>query len=290
MRQLHRAAVMAARLPELTRPHVALQGAAYTFLGAYLGAGWPVSNLPRVALAAAVVALVVAYGFVSNDYADRELDRATKPQRPLPAGRFTPRAALAVGAALALASLGLGAGLPPPLFALTCLNLALTTAYAVVLKRTVLLGNIAIALLNSSVVVFGALASGATSTLVLIVAAVSLLYTMGQEVLYTASDREGDAAAGLVTTAVFFGTPFSLGLFRALMLLSILAAVSPLWLVARSPLYLLALILCTIGPVVLYILPLVGGRRDGALVQACEAVKLVRLTSLLPFILLRSLL
>ena len=32
-----------------------------------------------------IVALVVAFGFVSNDYVDLEVDRLNRPERPLPA-------------------------------------------------------------------------------------------------------------------------------------------------------------------------------------------------------------
>lgn len=273
----------------LTRPHIAFQAALYTLLGAFLSDGLVALGRPAVALAALVVALVVSFGFVINDYADYDLDRATKPTRPLPAGLFTPAAALQIASAVALVALTVATALPPTLMLVACGNVALTTAYAFLLKRTVLLGNVAMALLNSSVVLFGALAAAEITVIVWVVATVSLLYTLAQEVLYTVDDRQGDAAAGILTTAVFFGVGPSLLLVRALLLLTLLATVMPV-LEGIAPLwYLVALIVCTIAPMLGLVFPLLHARSAEAIPRACRWVRLIRLTSLLPFVLLCAL-
>ncbi|MEU2395639.1 SCO3242 family prenyltransferase [Streptomyces sp. NPDC007369] len=48
-------------------------------------------------------------GMALNDWADRELDAAERPERPLPSGRIRPGAALAAAAGLTAAGLGLAA-------------------------------------------------------------------------------------------------------------------------------------------------------------------------------------
>ncbi|NXY99727.1 UbiA family prenyltransferase, partial [Streptomyces sp. BR123] len=48
-------------------------------------------------------------GMALNDWADRELDAAERPERPLPSGRIRPRAALAAAAGLTVAGLGIAA-------------------------------------------------------------------------------------------------------------------------------------------------------------------------------------
>ncbi|PSL06996.1 4-hydroxybenzoate polyprenyltransferase [Haloactinopolyspora alba] len=48
-------------------------------------------------------------GMALNDYADRELDRAERPERPIPSGRVRPGQALAVAGGLTGAGLGLAA-------------------------------------------------------------------------------------------------------------------------------------------------------------------------------------
>lgn len=66
------------------------------------------------ALPAASVAIYWA-GMALNDYADRELDRVERPERPLPTGRVTAGQALATAAALTAAGLaiaGLAGGRP----------------------------------------------------------------------------------------------------------------------------------------------------------------------------------
>lgn len=284
--QLQRVVGFLGRAAHLTRPQIAVQAAAYMVLGAYLGQGLTLDIARQITSAALVVGLIVSFGFVINDYADVEVDRLTKPFRPLPAGEFTPPEALLVALSLAIAALGVALTLPPILFAIACANLVLTSLYALVLKGTVLLGNVAVAVLNSSVLVFGALAGGGITPLLLSVAAMSLLYTLAQEVLYTVDDLDGDGAAGLTTTAIFLGFDRSLCLFRGLIVLAMVAALAPLWIGATSSLYLLSLLACTLGPVMLYIVPLTAQGTPEAVTRACAAVKVVRLTSLIPLILL----
>lgn len=273
-------------LIHISRPQIAAQAALYSALGAYLSAGlagvfaWP------VALSAVVVGLIVSFGFVINDYADLELDRRSKPQRPLPLGDLSPAKALRLMLALALGALVVALALASALFLFACTNLALAALYSLRLKRTVLLGNIAMASLNSSVLLFGALATGQITTLVWGVAGMSLLYSLAQEVLYTVADMEGDAAGGIVTTAIYFGQAPALQFFRVLIVLAAAAALAPWWLTRTSPLYLLALIVCTIGPIIGYIVPLTMRADADAIGWACDAVAMVRATSLIPLILL----
>lgn len=267
---------------------MALQACLYALLGAYLGQGLSRATSGRLAVASLVVALIVSFGFVINDFADLEIDRLTKPGRPLPAGEWTRRQALWIALATALCALALATALPPVLLAIAVGNLILATAYALRLKRTVLLGNVTIALLNSSILIYGALAGGALTALVWAAATMSLLYTLAQEVLYTVDDYAGDAAAGITTTAIAFGIRPSLTLCQILMLLALLAALAPLWLVGVSPRYLLALLGCTVAPLALYVRPLVVDGSPEAIRRACAAVKLIRVSSLLPLILLRA--
>jgi geranylgeranylglycerol-phosphate geranylgeranyltransferase len=289
MSEYQRKVSLPVRVAQITRPHVALQAVAYTLLGAYLGQDASNEQLQTLGRASIAVALIVSYGFVVNDYYDFDLDKATKPARPLPAKVFTPTEALYIAGLLAGATLIVGITLPPLLFSIVGINLALTTLYSLWLKRTVLLGNIAIAALNSSIVLFGAMAGSNLSTLVWIVAIGSLLYTLGQEVLYTVCDAEGDAAAGLFTTAIYFGSGPSLLLVQACMVLSLVVALVP-WFFAAAPLwYPLALICCTIVPLVCFVLPLIWYPTARTLAVASERVKIIRMSSLLPFLLLRTL-
>lgn len=276
-------------LIHITRPQIAAQAAAYTFLGAYLSAGAGAIFSPATAYAALIVAIIVAFGFVINDYADADLDRLTRPERPIPSGAVSRPQAAAL--ALVLAALALGSALvaPPALRPLALLNLALTAAYSLRLKRTVLLGNLTMALLNGSILLFGSLAVGGLTPLLWAVAAMGFLFTLAQEVLYTVDDLHGDASAGIVTTATCFGPGPSLHLFRSLMGLTLLCAAAPLWLAPLSPWYAVALLVCVVLPVCGYILPLTLRSEPAAISRACAALKRVRLASLVPLALLGTL-
>ncbi len=275
-----------AALLHVLRPHVAAQAAAYTFLGAYLSVGARFTLTPLTALAAMIVAVVVAFGFVINDYADADIDRLTKPERPIPSGAVSRPQAAALARLLVVLTAVLILFTPIALQAITILNLALTAAYALALKRTVLIGNATVALLNASILVFGGLAAGGVSAVVWAVAGMSFLYTLAQEVLYTVDDVDGDARAGIVTTAVYFGVEPALRLFRVLIGLALLCAAAPAVVAGVTPLYLAALLVCVALPVGLFILPRTWRYEPRAVHRACAAMKVVRVASLAPLILL----
>ncbi len=275
-----------AALLHVLRPHVAAQAAAYTFLGAYLSVGARFTLTPLTALAAMIVAVVVAFGFVINDYADADIDRLTKPQRPIPSGAVSRPQAAALARLLVVLTAVLILFAPIVLQAITILNLALTAAYALALKRTVLIGNATVALLNASIPVFGGLAAGGVSAVVWAVAGMSFLYTLAQEVLYTVNDVDGDARAGIVTTAVYFGVEPALRLFRVLIGLALLCAAAPAVVAGVTPFYLAALLVCVALPVGLFILPRTWRYEPRAVHRACAAMKVVRVASLAPLILL----
>lgn len=109
--------------------------------------------------------LILAYGNVANDIADRDIDGQAHPDRPLPAGRVgvVPAALYAT----LLANLGLllallAGGAPLLFFAFG--NALLLLLYNVLLKRLPLLGNLAVAWLVASAFLFGALAAGGHTT------------------------------------------------------------------------------------------------------------------------------
>ena len=75
---------------------------------------------------------------VTNDWFDEELDRATKPWKPLASGVVSRRAATALAIGLALACAGLAVTLGAAGFALAMLGLACGLAYDARLKRSAL--------------------------------------------------------------------------------------------------------------------------------------------------------
>ncbi len=108
-----------------------------TLVFAALALGEPPGWLVAVPLALAIGGSQAMIG-ITNDLADRTLDHATKPTKPLAAGRVTPREAwILLALALALATIG-AAHFGPPSLGLVALGTGLGLAYDLRLKRTAL--------------------------------------------------------------------------------------------------------------------------------------------------------
>lgn len=138
------------RLPALcTVPGDALAGAAVT------------QGRPGRGTALAIGASLCLYeaGMVLNDWADRHTDALERPQRPLPSGRVSPRAALTAAATLTAAGLGLAAAAGRPALATATALTATVWSYDLWLKRTPA-GPAAMAGARSLDLLLGAVATG----------------------------------------------------------------------------------------------------------------------------------
>lgn len=124
----------AADVAELVRAPAALSVLGDSFVGAS-AAGWPF-RAATPALAASSLCLYWA-GMALNDYADRDVDAAERPQRPIPSGRVRPGFALGLAGGLTATGLGIS-GLAGGRRALSVATpLAATVwAYDLALKRT----------------------------------------------------------------------------------------------------------------------------------------------------------
>lgn len=190
-------------------------------IGTYLllwPAGWALlfasDGSPSAALAALVVSGVVvmrAAGCVINDYADRHWDGAVErtAQRPLATGEISPRAALALFAALLLVALLLvllgGTALT---LQLALVGAALTALYPFSKRVTHLPQLILGACWGWSVPIIFSLQPGlepALPTAALPLFLAVLLWTVAFDTFYAMVDRDDDHRVGIKSTAVWFG-------------------------------------------------------------------------------------
>ena len=206
---------------QLARPLNCVMSAVGVGIGGMVAVGaeaWAASAL-RLAFAGIAAASFTAAGNALNDYADRETDRTNHPERPLPSGRVTPRAALAFATAgFAVAALtGLLASWE--CLVLVGVNAAVMGAYESRLKARGAVGNLAIGYLVGSLFLFAGLAvyAGRGDPLLrtAILAALAGLSTLGREVTKDIEDMAGDVdrrtlpqqigarRAGLVATSAF---------------------------------------------------------------------------------------
>jgi geranylgeranylglycerol-phosphate geranylgeranyltransferase len=276
-------------LMQLMRFDRPLCAAALTLLGAWLAAPPATSAMwsAPVLLAACVVGLITAFGFVINDCCDLAVDTLGKPGRPLPSGRISRATATRFAWALAGAGLLLALllGRSATLFALGAI--ALSAAYSYRLKSTLLIGNATVAVLVAMVIVFGAVMAGGATPAAWLAAAMTLCYVTAQEVLFNLEDEAQDRAAGLRTTATRLGTAGTARLLRGLLLVFIAVALLPVVARVAHGAYLPTLVVLTLAPVLAMLLVLRAPLGAVAVARAARLSRLVWVTSFVPLALLR---
>ena len=142
---------------KLSRPVSTLTGVLAVVLGGYVAGteAWG-----QIALAALATMFISASSNAWNDYRDIEIDRINQPQRALPSGMVSPRAALVFSIVLAILSIVVAALINPTALVIAVISNILLYVYSVWLKSTVLLGNMTVALISAMSPVFGGVAAG----------------------------------------------------------------------------------------------------------------------------------
>jgi geranylgeranylglycerol-phosphate geranylgeranyltransferase len=187
----------------ITRPVNSLVAGLAALLGYIVATG---GLEPSALILFPVVFAITAGGNVFNDLCDLEIDRINRPDRPLPSGKVTPRAAGALSAALFAAGLALSLPCGLPCVVIAVANSLLLVAYAKALKRTVFWGNAAVSYLSASIYPFGgALAGIPAMERTLPLAGITFLAMLSRELLKDAEDVPGDSAAGARTVPIVYG-------------------------------------------------------------------------------------
>ncbi|MDV2482840.1 geranylgeranylglycerol-phosphate geranylgeranyltransferase [Methanoculleus sp. Wushi-C6] len=193
----------AAAFVRITRPHNAVVAGLTALIGYLVATG---TLTPPTLLLAVAVGLITAAGNVINDVYDVEIDRINRPDRPIPAGLISLAGARTYTVALFAGGLLAAAMTTALSFAIALVNTVVLIAYAVWLKRTPGLGNIAVAYLTASVFLFGGAFAGVEGLVQnLSLAAITFLATIAREVLKDAEDVEGDAVGGARTLPMIIG-------------------------------------------------------------------------------------
>ena len=162
--------------------------------------------VPAVVLLFFVVLLITAAGNVINDYYDIGIDRVNRPDRPIPSGEVTPRAARAYAVTLFLAGILICLPTNAICIAIACVNSLILIAYAARLKRLPLVGNLAVSYLAGSMFLFGGALAGPEGIIHVLPFAVMTFFAMlARELVKDAEDIEGDRASGAVTVPIRYG-------------------------------------------------------------------------------------
>ena len=184
-----------------------LWNGAIAALGLLLGAAVAVginhldSHLFDLALGAIIVVLFVGAGNSLNDYYDVEIDKIVHPKRPIVRGTISRRTALLSAGVMFAACFVLSIWINPPLpFAIVGLPLVIVglailgmITYELRLKRAGLAGNVMIALLVVALFEFAGAVVG-RADLVIELALLAALATLGREIVKDIEDMHGDVA------------------------------------------------------------------------------------------------
>jgi len=174
----------------------------------YLIAADQASVFPAVAVALSIFLVSASVGSM-NDFLDVDLDRRTKPEKPIARGDLGPRTAFAISVLSAVAGVLLSAALGLPVMVVALLVLASGLAYDVWLKGT-LWSWVPYGIGIPALPVWGFLAAGKFTPVLLLSFPLGALVSLALYLANTIPDLEGDTAYGIK------GLAHRLGLQRSL--------------------------------------------------------------------------
>ncbi len=163
------------------------------------GAQWA-----AIAGAACSGAFIGAGGMVVNDVLDIDIDKVNKPDRPLANGSVPLEHAKLLYMILNAVGLAFGFLLPPAAQYIALFAVLFIYFYSAVLKRTVLLGNLAVGFMTGLAFLYGGATVGNMDR-ALLPALFAMLLNVGREIIKDMEDVEGDRRNGAMTLPVKYG-------------------------------------------------------------------------------------
>ncbi len=161
----------------------------------------------RLALAFLVPTLGWLAGLYAGDYYDRDLDAISKPHRPVPSGRVSPREAFGFMVGYITFGYALALILSPWALVVAVLTTVFGIAYSKTFKRHALLGNLDRGLLACFTVTFAAAATHSLKVggLFLVLCGIFFFHDSSSNLIGAIRDLEGDREAGYGTVPVVYG-------------------------------------------------------------------------------------
>src|SRR5436305_11551163 len=194
-----------------------------------------------------------------NDYCDRRLDAAGKPEKPIPRGLVHPREALVAGLFMIVLMVLLLLPLPPLALLVSLLYLTLGQAYNLGLKSTPLSG-IVFALAMPLIPLYAFASVGRIPSIIFWLVPAGFLLGIALNLANSLPDLEEDQVHGIKTLAVVLGVRYSFTVCHILIVLCVamigmltIAGMMPanLWIV----LPVLILTLLAVGGMILFFGP-----------------------------------
>jgi len=187
----------------ILRPINMLMIGATSLLGYHLAYGDWLS--PRCWLTALAIALVSGAGYITNDLVDLPTDRLNRPQRPLPSGRVSVPAAMAMAVVIGLTALAMGFWLGWQMLIFTAVLIVTCLTYSLWLKPQAPWGNLAVGALTASSLPFGALSAGGLDQRLILPTALAFLLNLAREIYKDVEDTSGDMEMKARTLPIILG-------------------------------------------------------------------------------------
>ena len=262
-------------------------GTIYMLLGVYLASDRFSLLETHIIFGAIFVFCIIVYSFVINDLRDVPTDKIEHPDRPIASGVVTEHQAKLFCGLMLLIAFGIGLSLSPFLFFCGLINVLIATAYSYRLKNTLLIGNMSIAYLDASTLLFGGLLMGNVTLSIVAGIILIFLFVLAQEVLFAMRDIEGDRMTGYKTTATRLGKTNGLRLYKMIAVLFIIAVFMPAILGWAQWSYLIAAIPLTVVPLLSTIGVLTWKATHRTIVFSTRIIIFLWISSFLPIALLK---
>ena len=168
-------------------------------------AGAKVSQWSQVFVAALTGGIVAAAANSINDYFDVEIDKTNKPSRPIPRGDATKKEAWIEWLILSIVGIVVNFFLGPYALGIVVFAVVVLYWYSALFKRTIIIGNIVVALMTGMAFIYGAVVVGNFSRAI-VPAIFAFLVNVAREVVKDVEDIEGDRKEHAMTLPVKYGT------------------------------------------------------------------------------------
>lgn len=237
---------LAVGLFQIIRPRNCLAAAMLTLLGYYLGGR-------NILDASSIIASIVTYGIVAssnvyNDYCDVVTDRINQPQRPIPTGKVSKKIAYRYFLMLNILVILLATQLDYSLTIIAVILFILGVGYTSWFKDTILVGNLYVAFMSFTPILFGGKVAKNITTQHGFACILIFLLVFANEVLKSIWDEDGDGKTGIKTISTEWGIPIAIQTYQILALLFCFFSLAP-WLLGFAQIkYLLAVIPLSILP------------------------------------------
>jgi len=200
-------------------------------IGAYMTWMMPVYYGPFIAALAAF--FVCAAGNVINDIKDVDIDRVNHPDRVLVRGTISVRTATRLAIFLNILALICAIAVNREVAVVVVAAIGLLVWYNLRLKRAVLVGNLAVAMLSALTFMTGGWAVDSSLAVTLpgplIPAVFAFFFHLVREILKDAQDVEGDSLAGYSSLPIRIGISRSLSIALGLFVLLLVLTLVPIW-------------------------------------------------------------